>query len=483
MKIKFKRSMSVLAVSCLLFFQGCGGGGSGGDDSGNNGGGKVEYPAGKTFKFNRVSIAGSSITWGEGYLGEKSYVGEVEKYFREEVADTINPTELKALGSYSLSINEPFSYQGELITYTAGSSISGTLEASDEIIIVYGGSSATVEMEVDGQICGTKTISGNFKPVKVISPANEKDLQTGNVRSFRETEPQSVAKICKNLENKEHNFKLTVKSGELHLNFITNHMYYFQNAGIGGYAASTFLGGAYAWFPNTTTDEIVAFDPDLFIFESATNDANTWQREENGGRSTNNWKLESSISFTIVRNKPNQIELSQSPTKSIEVGDVVIMGEYSGNINTLAVGIVSNVNSNIITLKDNVPTNVQKYCKIKSIKEWEDNVKEVVSRVKTGIGHSLSVGIATCGVPNYDRNNYPDYARRLMGYREKGIMLANDNNWMFFDFFKKLVNNGYVGIEANKGPNERWSKGDNTHPDVLGYGLFGEAITDVLKAQ
>jgi len=484
MNMNFKRSMSVLTVCSILFFQGCGGGGSGN----NNGDGNddIEYPAGKTFKYNRISIAGSSITWGQGYLGEKSYVGEVEKYFREEVADTLNPRELKALGSYTSTSDEPFSYQGELITYTAGSSISGTLEASDEITIVYGGSNAIVEMEVDGQVCGTKTISGDFKPVKVISPTNEVDTETGNVRSFRETEPRSVTKICQNLENKEHNFKLTVKSGELHLNFITNHMYFFQNAGIGGYAASTILGGANAWFPHTTTDEVVDFDPDLFIFESSTNDAQKWIDEMQGGYTgTNHWKLESPTAFTIVKDRSNQIKLSSFPTEPVVAGDVVIMGAYNGDINTLAVGIVAKADSNIITLQDNIPTNIEKMCKIKSIKTWEDNVKEVIKRVKNGVGHTLKIGIGTSGVPNYFFPNgsnaiNPNFPRRLMGYREKGIAMANDNGWMFFDFFNKVkAFNPGVDNGTNK-----WSLGDNTHPNATnGYRLFGEAITDVLKAQ
>jgi hypothetical protein len=64
MKINIKKSMSILAVSYALLFQGCGGGGSGGD--GGDGDGDIEYPAGTTFKYNRISIAGSSITWGEG---------------------------------------------------------------------------------------------------------------------------------------------------------------------------------------------------------------------------------------------------------------------------------------------------------------------------------------------------------------------------------------------------------------------------------
>jgi hypothetical protein len=459
--------MSVLAVSCLLFFQGCGGGGSDGGSGEGKPGENINDPAAKgVFKYDRISIAGSSITYGAGFLGEKSYVGEVIKYFRENIADTIGADELQ---NYDSQRDENMAYKGKLYSYSAGSEISGNLKASDEISIVAAseGVDAVVELFVDGVSKGEKSISGNFLPVIKPYPNAEQG-------GFRENNKNAVF-TWGGLENKEHSFVLKVKQGNLLLNFITNHMYYFQNAGIGGYAASTFLMSG----TKTTTKEIVDFDPELFIFESATNDAKKWKDESSGG-STNNWKLESLTTMEI--NATDKIKLPLNV--NVEKGDVVVMGLYGGDIRNLAVGIVKNdSNSNIVTLEDPVPTNVQKYCKIKSIKLWEENVKKVIDRVKVGVGHPVTVGIATCGVPNYDRNNYPDYARRLMGYREKGIMLANDNNWMFFDFFKKLVNNGYVGIEANKGPNERWSKGDNTHPDVLGYGLFGEAITDVLKAQ
>jgi len=183
MKINFKKSMYVLTISSALFFQGCG---SGGTSAGNNDDNDKEdqLPAGKTFKYNRISIAGSSITWGEGYLGEKSYVGEVIKYFREDVADSIGPGELPTPAS---TISDLMSYKGELYVYNAGSVISGKLKASEDVSIVFAGSGVdtVVEMEVDGNVCGSYTIQGSFKPVKVISPDNDVDSVTGNVRSFR----------------------------------------------------------------------------------------------------------------------------------------------------------------------------------------------------------------------------------------------------------------------------------------------------------
>ena len=61
--------------------------------------------------------------------------------------------------------------------------------------------------------------------------------------------------------------------------------------------------------------------------------------------------------------------------------------------------------------------------------------------------------------------------------------MANANGWMFYDFFNK-VKAFNPGIDNNSNPNNRWSFGDNTHPnEENGYRLFGEAVTDVLKVQ
>ena len=512
MNINFKLGMYSLAISSALFFIGCGGGetntrtGNDGDNpSGDVNSGGDTVSAGK-FKYNRVSIAGSSITWGGsgqdgGYLGEKSYVGEVERYLREEIADTLGPDELKGP-----EIPDNYSYGGKLKRYAAGTTIKGNLKASDEIIIVYGGSNATVEMEVDGQVCGTHTIRGSFSPVKILNPRNQKD-GVGQIRSFRETDERAVNVICKNLPNKSHKFKLTVKSGELHLNFITNHMYYMQNAGIGGYRASDLLKEK-AEVKNTTTDQIIAFKPDLFILESATNDAQPWATE--GVKSTNNWKIETPTSCSVQGNKVLTLN-----TSGISKGDVVVIGTYTGDIKTMAVGIVSGISGSDIVLEERV-TNYggsqvsgQTQCRVKDISSWSDDVKEVVKRVKAGVGSAVKVGIGTSGVPNYwnpvnlpfslysitsDRSDYEKEKanfigspRRLLGYREVGERLASEKGWMFFDFFKATMAKNSGVDKGHNDPNSHaanpwvdptWSIGDNTHPRKEGYAVFASAITE-----
>jgi hypothetical protein len=414
----------------------------------------------------------------------------VEKYFRENVADTIGPDELPQADDV---ITTPMSYQGKLKVYGAGESLTGTLKASDEIAIVFGSSDVdtTVEMDVDGQTFTYLIPAGDYLPVKKVFD----DTNTDFYKAFRENNPQ-VVKVWKLSKDQAHTFTLKILSGELHLNFITNHMYYFQNAGVGGFEALDFLSETRQ---HSTVGDIIAFNPDLFMFESSTNDAKTWATEialENGtsgeAPSTNDWIVENPVPFTA---SGKSITLGQ--TVDVNKGDVVIMGDYKGDIQNMVVGIIANGStgrtvelSKIISYAgqnahevNSIPQGIARQCTIKSITVWENRVKEVIQRVKQGVGHSVTVGIGTSGVPNYykpDANNtlsQPPYTpRRLLGYRERGQMMAQENGWFFADFFQSVLK-----IEPGVDVNHKWTYGDNTHPNVEGRVLFGNAVIDALR--
>lgn len=473
MKVLFKEGLISATTALLLTLSGCGGGG-GGTTASSSSTSSSSDPTEIDYKFDRISIAGSSITYGNNYLGQESYVGVVEKYFREEIADTVMFD-----GSGLEVIEDNYAYQGKLYKVPAGTSINNFTIKGNEISIAFASSNVntTVEMIVDGSSLGTYTILGNtgVKPVKTL------DTATGF--NFRENDPNAVKTWEIGGSNTEtHTFTLKVTSGELWLNFVTSHMYLFQNAGIGGYAASTFLQTG----TGTTTEEIVDFSPELFIFESATNDANTWFREEETGVSTNRWIVRDPVTCTASGNT-----ITFSENVSVEAGDIVVKGAYNGSVSTLGVGVVAEASTaNIITLTEPITSGLDEVCRVKNISDWEDNVESVIANVKTGVqneGIDLVVGIATSGAPNYYDpmvyTEHQDYARRLMGYREKGEMLADQNGWMFFDFFGATLdfNNGVVENELSQA--NRWSKGDNTHPDINGYAVFGNAVVEVLKEE
>ena len=500
MKIKAK-FLGLLATTLVITLSGCGGGGGGATPPDNDGNGDNPPAATSKFKYNRISIAGSSITHGnirdggnegEGYLGELSYVGAVERYFRENVADTIGPEEL---GSADATIETLMCYQGKLRVYRAGVTLQGSLEASDEIAVVFGGSDEDTEIEltVDGVTYRHTIVAGDYLPVKKTfddsDPAYANEVQN-YYYAFRENNPQAVW-VQKLPDNKAHTFQLTVKSGELHLNFITNHMYYFQNAGVGGFEAKDFLS---QFRQHSTVKDIIAFNPDLFVLESSTNDAKTWVKDHNqtdGEESTNVWIVENPVPFT---SSGKTITLAQNVT--VQKGDVVIMGDYNGDIQNMAVGIVANTSSGktiqlskIVSYSGQnahevaaVPQEIDHQCRIKSIATWEGRVKDIISRLTNGVGHRVAVGIGTSGVPNYyDPYIHPEYradARRLLGYREKGQMLADENGWFFADFFQNTLK-----VEPGVDTQHLWSYGDNTHPNVPGRVIFGNAVIEGMRAK
>ncbi len=499
---KKRRFLFAVAVLFAMFATGCGGGGG---NTQNGNGDDTQPPGGnnppqdhQTIKYRKVTIAGSSITHGggwqnegeEGYLGEHSYVGYVEDYLREEVADTLNPSELLQTPYVD---NDPMSYKGQINIYPAGSTITGTLEASDEIAIAYAGSNVatTIEMDVDGQTYQYTIPAGVYSPVKKVFD----DTDTDFYKAFRQTNEKAV-KIWKLPKTQQHHFTLKVKTGELHLNFVTNYMFYMQNAGVSGFEAADFLSTERA---HSTVQDIIDFNPDVFIFESCTNDAKTWRKElqleQNpnvDAPSTNQWIVENPVNFTA-----DGASVTLPFTVTVKKGDVVIMGDYQGDITNMAVGIVaSNTTGRTIDLskivtyegqniqdRQYVPSYVSRQCRIKRISTWEDRVKEVIRRVKTGTGKSnMLVGIGTSGVPNYYNpasndpyTNTPYTPRRLLGYREKGQIMAAENGWLFVDFFKNVLKDE-PGVDTAP----IWSMRDNTHPNPHGRVLFGQAVKAVL---
>ncbi|WP_228277843.1 hypothetical protein [Acinetobacter haemolyticus] len=62
-------------------------------------------------KAYRVAIAGSSITWGQGYLGEGSYVGVVEQILRNQYAKTIHAS---TIATSELTLTGSDFYQGSI---------------------------------------------------------------------------------------------------------------------------------------------------------------------------------------------------------------------------------------------------------------------------------------------------------------------------------------------------------------------------------
>jgi hypothetical protein len=116
-------------------------------------------------KAYRVAIAGSSITWGQGYLGEGSYVGTVEQILRNQYAKTIHASTI-ATSATTLTGNDFYLGSAKRIS-GLNTQISFTLDG-DELSLSIGRErentgACLVELYVDNVLYDTFNTS-NPKP-------------------------------------------------------------------------------------------------------------------------------------------------------------------------------------------------------------------------------------------------------------------------------------------------------------------------------
>lgn len=113
----------------------------------------------------RVALAGSSITWGSGWLGQESYVATVDDYLRYQCADTRSGGQLAASAGAS-TVSNPLFFRGSC-TRLVGADESASFElAGDEVTLciarprgVHG--AAVCELLIDGAVHDTFTTLGN----------------------------------------------------------------------------------------------------------------------------------------------------------------------------------------------------------------------------------------------------------------------------------------------------------------------------------
>lgn len=105
----------------------------------------------------RISMAGSSITWGDGYLASQSYLSVVERYLRDVVATTIHINDL-APNDYLLSGENWYKGNARRLN-GAGKYVEFDIYG-DELSICYGlergnNNSALIDVIIDGQLYDT----------------------------------------------------------------------------------------------------------------------------------------------------------------------------------------------------------------------------------------------------------------------------------------------------------------------------------------
>jgi hypothetical protein len=105
----------------------------------------------------RMSFIGSSTTWGQGFLGEESYVGFIENYVRNNFATTIEPSQMLTMGAWQIFDDERMCYRSAIGKLSGvGSTIDFDIYG-DEISVALckergNAGAAIVELLIDGQV-------------------------------------------------------------------------------------------------------------------------------------------------------------------------------------------------------------------------------------------------------------------------------------------------------------------------------------------
>ena len=104
-----------------------------------------------------VAIAGSSITWGGGYLGQQSYVGVVEQYLRNNYASTL---QAKDIATAATTLTGENWYQGQAKRISGINSFTEFTLKGDELSISIGRErgnvgAANIELYVDDVLYDT----------------------------------------------------------------------------------------------------------------------------------------------------------------------------------------------------------------------------------------------------------------------------------------------------------------------------------------
>ncbi len=126
----------------------------------------------------RVAMAGSSITWGQGWLGESSYVGYVEDYLRNELASTHHATAMTLSGTYS-TVTSPLFYNNSAVLLSGVGSKASFSLGGDELSLCIARErgnvgAALVELYVNG------TLHDTFNTVNPIALMSKSRTFSGN---------------------------------------------------------------------------------------------------------------------------------------------------------------------------------------------------------------------------------------------------------------------------------------------------------------
>ncbi len=296
-------------------------------------------------------------------------------------------------------------------------------------------------------------------------PANPVGLSSG--LDFRETDARGVLgwsfsrfakrRFTLKVIGRDPRVQSSSETPALFLNFATSRMHHIQNAGIGGFRADSFLK---PYGSLTSHFNVSAFNPDLILIESCTND--DWATNEYHAWTEHQWdkttlfNIDSQLFLQDIQKvgetyhvKDSRLDIesitpfsmvlsSQADINNVVVGDFAVIGDYKGDNSQVTVRIITGVDiaSRTVSwgreLKTSEVSYIQalsdlKVAQIRGVPKWAANVREVISRMQVNNPDAKLI-IATGGVPNLR-------VRRLEGYREIARELARTEQHGFVDFY------------------------------------------------
>jgi hypothetical protein len=280
---------------------------------------------------------------------------------------------------------------------------------------------------------------------------------------FRETNQDSIL-TYKFSEFKSRVFKLKIKSlsmngsgtPKLYLNFVTDRIHFIQNAGIGGWTASALLTSNGL----NTLEYIKDFRPDVVMLESCTND--DWSVSECKAYKTvtgltdastravetslyyNNVSLITTDNYTvqdvrinILSATRNSITIDSTSTiLNISTGDILNMGRYNQDAESIITRIVKTYNSTTKVITFDTPLSTKEITKlsnsytiIRGLSTWETTLNTIIDGLRNS-NKNIKIAIATSGNTHF-------YHRRLNGYSELAKNIALNKNVSFIDFWRE----------------------------------------------
>jgi hypothetical protein len=416
------------------------------------GDGKIRsWDLGMAHTFNhRVKIDGVTNT--KGKINNLGYDGDWPDNFDWLIFRKVKDDEVHHFISFK---NPPSNGSKINITFDAGENIKPIASTSEN-----------VELNIGSQIeslYGDRTTIDLTRPLKFYEGVD-----------FRQTNDLAIISADMG-DSRNHSFRLVIKGMDpsakgnepaLYLNYVTNKMFFMQNASIGGFTAKDFLKES----GTTNYKKINQYNPDIVILESGTNDdweVNEWLAWKDVHMTADQVRndITSAINLQKLQKKGNQylvgltyIDIKNAETNSISLdpqatyrndikaGDILVIGDFKGDNRRLAVRIISSWDANNKVAYFDQPLHSDDYvgdiCQIKRIDKWVTDVKNFIHKIKAH-NNKVKIGLITGGIPNMN-------ARRLEGYREKAQEIAKSENVTFIDIYQATYNFTY-----NREPNKQ----------------------------